>query len=74
MKPGMVLARRAGHVWSNPLVGAVMGNVKIEELAAVMVDTAISGNNKQIVEYNDLQVQGKVSLHSKGSCCPTSNH
>lgn len=65
----MVLAKQVGFVLSNPVVGAVMGNVKIEELASVMVSTAISGNGKQIMEYSDLQAQGKSLLHGKGSRC-----
>lgn len=66
MRPGIVLAKQAGYVLSNPVVGAVMGNVRIEDLVAVMVTTAISGNGRQTMEYSDLQAQGKSLLHSKG--------
>ena len=68
VKPGMVLARDSGYMVSNPLVAAVMGNIKVNELAAVMVETAISGNAKQTMEYNDLQAQGRMLLHEESRC------
>ena len=67
VRPGMVLSKQAGYALRNPVVGAVMGNVKIEELSAVMLETAISSNDKQIIEYKDLQVQGKSLLRGKNS-------
>ncbi|MCJ1377502.1 hypothetical protein MMC17_000597 [Xylographa soralifera] len=71
VKPGMVLAKDSGYMASNPLVAVVMGNVKLDELAAVMVETALSGNRKQTLEYNDLQAQGRILTH-KESCCSIS--
>jgi len=69
VKPGMVLAKNAGYLISNGLVGRLMRSIRVDELAAVMVDTAMLGADtamlgaeKQVMEYDDLVTKGRALL------------
>lgn len=53
----------------NKLMSMVSGlsrSVRVDELAAVMVDTALNGSEKQITEYNELGPRGRTLLKGAG--------
>ena len=60
----MVLPTDAGFVAK--AVGALIGHVDVEDLAAAMVDLCINGSENKLWENNDLVVRGKRVLESKG--------
>lgn len=59
VKPGSVLSKE------NRMMSVIMGlsrSVRVDELAAVLVNTALNGSETQTIEYDVLGPQGRALL------------
>jgi hypothetical protein len=61
MRPAGVLPKASSGV-KNAMMGMTLGSIKIDQLAAVLVDTAVNGSKVQTMENGELGKRGRELL------------
>jgi hypothetical protein len=61
MRPASVLPKTSTGI-RGTLTGMTLGSIRVDELAAVLVDTAVNGSKTQTIENRELGKKGKELL------------
>ena len=61
MRPAGVLPKTSSGV-RDAMMGVALGSIKIDHLAAVLVDTAVNGSRVQTMENRELGKRGRELL------------
>jgi hypothetical protein len=61
MRPAGVLPKVSSGV-KDAMMGMTLGSIKVDQLAAVLVDTALNGSKVQTMENKELGKRGKELL------------
>jgi hypothetical protein len=61
MRPAGVLPKASSGV-KDAMMGMTLGSIKVDQLAAVLVDTAVNGSKVQTMENRELGKRGRELL------------